>query len=303
MLVQGNFAPLFRAGLRDDFRDNYEMYEPEYPQYLKASTMDGPEMLAAVIAGLNRLVELGDGEPITYDNPKMSPVVMGVDKEFGLGFMLTKRTVEDDKYGKANQSAKWLGQATRMTEEYRSAQFLDDAFTGTTFKSFDNLSFVNTAHTLLGSDSTISNRAPNDVELSVAGITALQNLAMNLKDENGNPMRCQLTKLLISNTAGQLNKARQILQSQLEPFTANNQDNALKKEFGGITPIVTRFKASSTSYFMLDDMLNDAHFVTRRAPTFTDGFDFNTDAALYKVTTRFMIWGVDWRGWFGSNPS
>ena len=303
MLVQGAFNALFRAGLRTDFRDNYEMYPPEYSQYLKTSSMSTPELRAAVISGLNRLVELGDGEPVTYDNPKMSPVVMGVDREFGLGFMITRKTVEDDQYGKANQSAKWLGQATRMTEEYRSAQLLDDAFTGTYFKGFDNTALCNTAHTLLGSDGTTSNALATPVGLSITGITGLQNLAMRLVDENGNPMRSMPRKLIISNTAAELNKARQIFGSEKEPFTANNQDNALKKEFGMPEIVVSRFKTSLKSYFLVDESLNDAHFVTRRAPTFSDDFDFNTDVALYKVTTRFLIWFVDWRGWNGSNPT
>lgn len=303
MLVQGNFAPLFRAGLRADFRDNYEMYPPEYPQFLKTSTMSTPELKAAVIAGMNRLVELGDGESVTFDNPKMSPVVMGVDREFGLGFMLTKKTVEDDQYGKANQSAKWLGQATRITEEYRSAALLDDAFSGSTFKGFDNLSLCNTAHTLLGSDSTASNALATPVGLSMTGITGLQNLAMRLVDENGNPMRVMPRRLIISNAAGELNKARQIFSSEKEPFTANNTDNALKMEFGQPEIVVSRFKTSLKSYFLVDSQMNDAHFVTRRAPTFSDDYDFATDVALYKVTTRFLIWFVDWRGWFGSNPT
>lgn len=303
MLVQGAFNALFRPGLRNDFRDNYEMYPPEYPSFLKTSSMSTPELRAAVISGLNRLVELGDGEPVTYDNPKMSPVVQGVDREFGLGFMITRKTVEDDQYGKANQSAKWLGQACRMTEEYRSAELLDDAFAGNTFKGFDNAALCTTSHTLLGSDGTASNALATPVGLSITGITGLQNLAMRLVDENGNPMRCMPRKLIISNTASELNKARQIFGSEKEPFTANNQDNALKKEFGMPEIVVSRFKSSQKSYFMVDDMLNDAHFVTRRAPTFTDDFDFNTDVALYKVTTRFLIWFVDWRGWFGSNPT
>lgn len=303
MLVQGAFNALFRPGLRADFRDNYEMYPPEYSQFLKTSSMSTPELRAVVIAGLNRLVEIGDGEPVTYDNPKISPVVMGVDREFALGFMLTRKTVEDDQYGKANQAAKWLGQATRMTEEYRSAALLDDAFTGNTFKGFDNLSLCNTAHTLLGSDSTTSNALSTPVGLSMTGITGLQNLAMRLVDENGNPMRSMPRKLIISNTAGELNKARQIFSSEKEPFTANNTDNALRMEFGQPEIVVSRFKSSQKSYFLVDDRLNDAHFVTRRAPTFSDDFDFNTDVALYKVSTRFLIWFVDWRGWFGSNPT
>lgn len=303
MLVQGAFNALFRPGLRADFRDNYEMYPPEYSSYLKTSSMSTPELRAVVIAGLNRLVEIGDGEPVTYDNPKISPVVMGVDREFALGFMLTRKTVEDDQYGKANQAAKWLGQATRMTEEYRSAALLDDAFTGNTFKGFDNAALCSTSHTLLGSDSTASNALSTPVGLSMTGITGLQNLAMRLVDENGNPMRSMPRKLIISNTAGELNKARQIFSSEKEPFTANNTDNALRMEFGQPEIVVSRFKSSQKSYFLVDDRLNDAHFVTRRAPTFSDDFDFNTDVALYKVSTRFLIWFVDWRGWFGSNPT
>lgn len=303
MLVQGDFSPLFRAGLRADFRDSYDQYPPEYPQFLKTSTMSTPELKAVVIAGLNRLVEIGDGEPVTYDDPAISPVVMGVDKEYALGFGLTKKTVEDDQYGKANQSAKWLGYATRMTEEFRSAALLDDAFAGSTFKGFDNLSLCNTAHTLLKSDNTASNALATPVQLSMTGVIGLQNLAMRLVDENGNPMRVMPKKLIVSNVAGELNMARQIFSSEKEPFTANNTDNALRMQFGAPEIVVSRYKLSQKSYFMVDNMLNDAHFVTRRAPTYEDSYDFNTSTMLNKVSTRFLIWFVDWRGWFGANPT
>jgi hypothetical protein len=36
---------------------------------------------------------------------------------------------------------------------------------------------------------------------------------------------------------------------------------------------------------------------------FDDTFDFNTDAALYKTTTRFLIWFVDFHGWCGAFPT
>jgi hypothetical protein len=303
MLVQGAFNALFRPGLRADFRDSYEQYPPEFTSFLKTSTMSTPELRAVVMSGLNRLVEIGDGEPVTYDDPNISPVVMGVDKEFALGFALTRKTVEDDQYGKANQSAKWLGYATRMTEEYRSAQLLDDAFAGSTFKGYDNLSLCNTAHTLLGSNSTVSNALSTPVQLSTTGIVAMQNLAMRMVDNNGNPMRLMPNKLVISNVAGELNMARQIFSSEKEPFTANNTDNALKMQFGAPEIVISRYKSSTKSYFMIDDMLNDAHFVTRRAPLMEDDFDFNTATAQYKVSTRFLIWFVDYRGWFGANPS
>ncbi len=100
MQVAGNFAPLFRPGLRRDFRDSFQQWEPEYPQYLRTGNTTDPEQRATIMTGLNRLYERGDGEPIIYDDPKLGPIVVGVDKEFAAGFMITRRAVEDDKYGK-----------------------------------------------------------------------------------------------------------------------------------------------------------------------------------------------------------
>lgn len=303
MLVQGAFNVLFRPGLRKEFRDSYTMFEPEYQEYLKEDTMDSPEQRATIIAGLTRLVERGDGEPITYDTPKLGPVVYGIDREFGLGFMITRKTVEDDQYNKANQSAKWLGEAAMLTKEFRSAAFLDDAFAGATFKGIDNLSWCNTAHTLIGSSSTVANQPTTSVGMSNTGINALLDLAMQCKNENGDPIKVNLNTLIVSNNSGDYNKALQIFGSDKEAFTANNQDNAIKKRVGNTKIIISHYKASQKSYFYFDSSLNDAHFVTRRPVTFDDDFDFNTDAALYKATTRFLIWGVDWKGWTGANPS
>lgn len=303
MFVQGAFNLLFRPGLRSNFLDSYEQYEPEFTNYLKESSMDTPEQSATIIAGLSRLYERGDGEPITYDTPRIGPKVMGVDKEFALGFMVTRKTVEDDQYGKANQSAKWLGHAAQMTKEYRSAALLDDAFTGTSFKGIDSLSLCNSAHTLINSSKTVSNALATPVGVSVTGITAMFDLAQVMKDENGDPIKVFPDTLLIGNSAGDLQRAMQIFSSDKEPFTADNQDNAVKKRLSAPKIQISRFKASTKPWFMIDSKYNDAHFVTRRPVEFDDDFDFNTDAALYKVTTRFLIWFVDWRGWIGSNAT
>jgi len=157
MLTQGAFNHLFRSGLRKDFRDNWMVYDPEYPGFLRQGTMDGPEIEAVAISGMSRLLERGDLEEITFEDPAISGKVVGVDKEFALGFALSRRTVEDDKYKKANQAAKWLANAGRMTSEARSAALLDDAFAGATFKGIDGLALCHTAHTLFNSSATMAN--------------------------------------------------------------------------------------------------------------------------------------------------
>ncbi len=304
MVTQGAFNLLFRPGLRPDFRDSYDEYEPEYPVYLAAETTDKAEQAATIMTGPSRLLERGDGEPVTYEDAIIGPKVMGVDKEFALGFMITRRTVEDDQYGKANQAAKWLAHAARMTSEYRSAALLDDAFAGSVFKGIDALALCHTAHTLIGTSGvTVANRPAADVGLSITGVTAVMDLYGLMKDENGDPTKMWPNKLIIGNNAGDINRAWQIFNSAKEPFTANNQDNAIKARMPSMQVEVSHFKQSTKSYFFIDQRYNDAHYVTRRAVEFDDDFDFNTDAALYKTTTRFLIWFVDWKGWVGVNPT
>ena len=305
MQVQGSLSPLFRPGMDKNFRDQFQLFEKQYTNFLKVGNMDMPEIRATILTGFNRLVEIGDGEGITYDTLKMGNVVQGVDREFGLGFMVTRKTVEDDLYGKANSGAKYLAEAAQLTMEYRAAALLDDAFTGTTFKGIDNLALLSTAHTLINSTSTVANTPTTVTGLSVTGVNALLDLAMTAKNENGDPIQVNPTKMIISNSSGELNKARQIWGSELEPFTAENQKNPLKDRFPGLINNiqVSRYKTSAKSYFLIDDTRNDAWFLTRRPVTMEDSDDFDTGALKVKATTRFLIWFVDWRGWYGQNPS
>jgi hypothetical protein len=303
MQVAGNFAPLFRPGLRRDFRDSFQQWEPEYPQFLKTGNTSDPEQRATIMTGLNRLYERGDGEPIVYDDPKLGPIVVGVDKEFAAGFMITRRAVEDDKYNKANQSAKWLANAARLTMEYRAAAFLDDAFTGNFFRTIDNLPLIHTAHTLLNSSLTIANRPAADVALSVAGISALFDLWSVMKDENGDPIVAFPDTLIYGTAPGDMNTALAIWNSQLEPFTPDNTDNVIRRRLPKPKMVQSHYKTNPKSYFLTSSQLNDAWFLTRRAVEFDDTWDFDTDVAKYKASTRFMIWVVDWRGWSGASPT
>lgn len=304
MIVEsGPFNLLFRSGLRRDFRDEYNVYEPEYPQFLQTGTMDGPEIEASAISGMRLLLERGDLEEITFEDPKMAGKVIGVDKEFALGFAISRKTVEDDKYKKANQASKWLAHAARLTSEYRSAALLDDAFAGSTFKGLDGAALCVTNHTLFGSDTgaTMSNAAATPVGFSVTGINALIDLHALAKDWNGDPQRQQPDTIIFS--PKYQSKALQIFGSVKEPFTAENQDNAIPKRLPGIKQVVSRFKTSTESYFLVDSKLNDAWYLTRRSIEYDDTFDFKTDAALYKASTRFLIWFVDFHPWAGANPT
>ena len=303
MLTQGATNLLFRSGLRRDFRDQWDQWDPEYPDFLNQGTMDEPEVRATIMTGLNRLYERGDGEPIIYEDPTFGPQVVGVDKEFGGGFQITRRTIEDDKYNKANQGAKWLAEAGRLTLEYRAAALLDDAFTGNFFRTIDNLPLIHTAHTLLNSPLTVANRPAADVALSVTGINAIFDLFQIMKNENGDPIRAFPDTLIVGNSPGDYNTALAIWNSSLEPFTNDNTDNVIRRRMPKPKMVVSHYKQAPKSYFLVSSKLNDAWLLIKRAIEFDDTFDFHTDVASFKATMRFLIWVVDWRGWAGANPT
>lgn len=303
MLTQGATNLLFRSGLRRDFRDQWDQWDPEYPDFLNQGTMDEPEVRATIMTGLNRLYERGDGEPIIYEDPTFGPQVVGVDKEFGGGFQITRRTIEDDKYNKANQGAKWLAEAGRLTLEYRAAALLDDAFTGNFFRTIDNLPLIHTAHTLLNSPLTVANRPAADVALSVTGINAIFDLFQIMKNENGDPIRAFPDTLIVGNSPGDYNTALAIWNSSLEPFTNDNTDNVIRRRMPKPKMVVSHYKQAPKSYFLVSSKLNDAWLLIKRAIEFDDTFDFHTDVSSFKATMRFLIWVVDWRGWAGANPT
>lgn len=304
MTLMQQYPLLLRPGLRKNFLDEFTGWETTWSKYLKSGSMDMPELAASIMTGLNRLYEVRDGEQVTYQEMVMGPKVAVVDKEYKSGYFVTLRSIEDDQYGKLNSGAKQLAHAAQLTKEMTAQAFLDDIFTGTYFKGIDNLPLLSTAHTLINSPSTVANCPSTAVSLSVSGFTQLLDLARKCKDENGDPIMVNLDTLQIASDQGQVNKAHQLLEGQLEPFTANNTDNPVKRNFKPKQIIINPYMETNLYHWhMFDSSMNDAHLLDRAKVTIKDWYDEEVDAAKVKARGRWAIWFVDWRAWVGSNPS
>jgi len=117
MIVRGAFADLLRPGLRKEFRDTYQSHPEEFSRILAVGTQDRAEVEVMTLSGLGRMVERGEAEGITYIDPVSGAKVTFTDDEFALGFIISKRMMEDDLYGKADQNARWLSRSARLTQE------------------------------------------------------------------------------------------------------------------------------------------------------------------------------------------
>lgn len=302
-IVTRNLNPLaYRPGLRSEFWDNYTQFPKEWSFFLKSEKRDRPEIEMATVRGLNRLYQVGDGEPVTFDPIEMGRKAAAVDREFKAGYGITLRAKEDDFYGKLNQGAKHLGNAARLTEEYQAAGVLDGATSNTVFAGEDGLSLLNTAHTLMGGG-TVANRPTTEVGFSIAGVTNLMDLAGKMKDQNGDPIVVRLSKAIIPNDQGIIQDAWKIFSMNMEPFTANNDENAIKGQLGKINYQVSHYMTSTTRYFMIDDSLNDAHLDYRSALSLKDWEDNNTDTTYVRARMRIFLYFYNYRGWYGASPA
>lgn len=299
MIVRGAFNHLLRPGLRRDFRDSYNSYPEEYGMFLNTGNMDRAEVEAVAISGLGRMVKKEDIEPITYVDPKQSDKVTYVDDEFALGFSISRRMMEDDLYGRANQNAKWLGRAARLTQEYNAAALLDDAFTGATFTGLNGEPLISDSHALLNGSGTWTNLIAGNPALSVTGLQAAYELAEQQVDHQGDPMPMVPTRLLVDPT-DELT-AIQLTQNPAEPFTADRNINAAMKK-RSLTPKVLHYKLADGSWFLQDPNLIDMHFLFRVRPEFGDTSDEGgTLAAKFWARQRILAYFFDQRGIIGSD--
>lgn len=300
MHVRGAFAALLRPGIRKDFRDSYESFPEEFGMFLKVEGLDRAEEERVAISGLGRMVRKSEVGPITYVDAVASPKYTYVDDEWALGFMVSRRLIEDDLYGRVKQSAQWLGRAARLTQEYLAASLLDDAFSGAVYKGLFNEPLCATNHKLLNGVGTWSNRVAGNPGLSVTGYQAALELGEAQVDHQGDPMPLQLSRLLVDRTDEFI--AIQLTKNAEEPFTANRNINAALMKQGIKDYRLLHYKIADGSWFLQDPGMVDAYFKFRVRPQLGDSQDEGGSlAAKFWARQRLLVYFFDQRGWIGSD--
>jgi hypothetical protein len=300
MIVRGAWSHLLRPGLRRDFRDSYNSFPEEFGMYLKVGNLDRAEEERVAISGLGRMVQKDDIESITYVDPVMSDKYTYVDDEFALGFIISRRTMEDDQYGRTRQNAKWLGRAARLTQEYLGGALLDDAFAGATYTGLYDEALIATDHTLLNGVGTWSNRVAGNTALGITGYQAALELGEAQQDHQGDPMPMNPSRLLIDRTDEMV--AIQLTANANEPYTANRNVNAAMNKSRIKDYRLLHYKTADGSWFLQDPGLIDMHFLFRIRPHFGDEMDGGgTLAAKYWGRQRILAYFFDQRGVIGSD--
>ena len=209
----------FEKDIDEMFMDGIAEYPDEYQKvFLVKDFPKGRYYTAAELSGLGEVAEIGEGGRITYDTAEEGHEKSYELVKYGLGFVITEEAVDDDYHGKLMQLPKTLARSMKDKVNYEAMKVFnvgDTAESSGGVESWDDEPVFDTAHDVLKSTSTISNKGTAD--LSETSMQAAFEYFMDLIDEAGHKIRVVPNHLMVPPklmwTAGQL-----------------------AKQFGGVTP-------------------------------------------------------------------
>ena len=302
MTITRSQAPvLLEPKLSNIWFDAYPIVPIEYTAYLNVRQTQKATVTDFKMTDFGSMRLKGEGENIIYDDPIFGQTIAYVPVRWGLGYKVTDEMLKNELYGQIEKLERSLIKSAVDNQEVTSALIFNNGF-GTTdadgFEAagFDSLALFSTAHTRLDGGATQRNRPSTDVDL---GVTALQNAFIDIDnwlDDRGRPIFAK-PRLLIVNPEDRYT-AKELLQSEYKPGTANNEINALKDE--GLSFMVSHYLTDSDAWFVVTDQ-HDMNVIWEERLRSGMQEDFDSDVIKRKVVQGFAVGHGEARGIWGTS--
>ena len=298
VITTGNYPKTKRPGLQAIFGNTYNEKPATWNQIFQtiASDKSYEESLEASSFGLAKVKPQGDG--VTYDSDEQVDIIRTRHIVYGLGFIVTEEEIEDNLYAQlAAQRTQNLAFSMRQTKENVAGNILNRAFNASYTFGVDNpKELIATDHVTLSG--TQSNELDPSADLSEAAIEDLVIQIKKAKNNRGLKIGLRPEQLIVPDDLHF--EAGRILQSQLQPGTANNDVNVLYT-MGTIPKVLNNtYLTDPDAFFIQTDAPRGAIHYERRALQFGEDNDFDTNNMRYKATERYSFTVEDWRAFYGS---
>jgi len=296
-MVTGAFSQLLVPGLRRVFFQHLKERPTQYDKIFNTNNSSRAFEEDLEVAGLGTMPTKPEGTATIYQDAIQGGKKRYTHVSFGLGFRVTVEMMEDDLYNVMRRMSRELAKSARNVREVRSFNVFNNAFTTEFgFPKFGvNEPLIGT-HTLLGGG-VFANRPAVDADLGIASLEAGILNYDTLVDEQNMPALIMPKVVLVHPEFKQV--ARELLNSEFRPYTANNEINAIMQE--GLTWFMSQYLTDTDAWFLIADKSDhDLNFFERAAVRFQNGDDFDTGDAKFKSFQRFSVGAGEWRGIYGS---
>jgi hypothetical protein len=246
--------------------------------------------------------EKGEGASTYFDDRAGERWMYSAEmRELSLGYIITRRAVEDNQYkAEFNPSNLGLQDVFATTKEIYAANIFN---TGTVFDQTvggDQKPLFDVAHpTDVGA---VGNRPAADIDLNESSLlTAMTVVRNNWVDERNIKISARAELVLVPAALEQV--IVRLLRTELRPGTNDNDVNAIQHVGGGLRDyIVNEFLTSNFAWFIKTDKRGLIYY--DRVPFEMDMYvDFDTDNLKVKGRERYAFSYFDWRSVYGSYPT
>lgn len=282
------------------FFDEFEAVNREYEKIAKIETAPpGNHYTESELSGLGHLEEKGEGGAITFDIPQEGHKKSAYYTSYAKGFQITQEMYKDDLFGNFKRLPSKLGKSAAVKPDvvFFNTVF-NNGFDTTTGR--DGQYVFDDAHDQLKTEATVANEPTTAADLSEAALQAAFEHFWGLEDETGMPISMQPGNLLIHPnniwTAQNLKAAGQLVGSANNDINTVNPDNGVVDAWSIMT---SRFLTDEDAWFLISAD-HDARLYWKENAKIESADDFYTGNALFKVTMRFAVFVMDWRGLYGS---
>lgn len=294
VVVSEGFGYLLDPGLRKIFMDEYTMPEGQTDNLFGVEKSTKATEYDLSIGGIGDMEEF-DGT-IPYDDFKQQYRVSYTHKEWVKGMKVERKLVDDDQYSIINKRPSSLALAAKRTKEKHGSTVFNNAFNTTIFAGGDGLALCSTAHTRVGTASTVGNSG--STALSQTAVEATRLLMRQFTDETDNLITARGDTLLVPPALEET--AWEIINATGKVGTADNDPNFSK---GKYRIIVWDYLSDSNNWFMIDSRMAKMYlkWFNRIPVEFNKDKDFDTYISKWSVYTRYSYGFSDWTWLYGSN--
>jgi hypothetical protein len=254
------------------------------------------------MTGFGPLALKGEGQAISSDDPIFGNQKVYTPVRFGLKYAITQEMIDHELYGQTGRLESALMDAAYDNLEVTVALILNNGFgttsaDGFTATGFDGLALFSTAHTRLDAGATQRNRPSTDVDLGTTGLQGAMVDFHNWKSHRGRPVMIRPNLLIVN--PGDFATAKELLNSEYKPGTANNEINAIRGE-GIADYMVSHYLTDPDAWYVLGDQhdLNMIWDVQTRGGMWEDD---DNEVIYRKVVQGYVAGHGEWYGAWGTS--
>jgi phage major head subunit gpT-like protein len=316
MFTEAQNFSLVQTQLDEVFRQSYEDSLP--PSYATAMTTEvfrvtdttHAAYIGTIHKGPGLFSKIGEVQAVPSYQAKVANQWTVTIADFAEGIEVSKNLFDDDIHGEWQAQVADLAVMARRTQDFNAFKIFRGAFTTTL--TADGVSFINTAHALIGGGTT-----SNQVTAAAAGTptSALTSTTFNFgmkllaeqKSQSNVPLQCVGDTLLVAPAL--YVTARQIATSALVPENGNNAVNVFTMDYS-IKVFQSVFLGtaspdglgSDTAWFLLDSKRHAIRrFVRQGVQTaMRDWTMSNNRTYYYQANFREEVYVPDYIGAVGA---